>query len=103
MEQRITMTQCLKSLKKYGNEYYIKLLEFHEVEYSINKLNLTIIASYLTEFERKTLSKYENKWTFNLFLRCLERFIKSKKEKKISNRGRSSNSIYKIKYTGMIN
>ena len=43
------------------------------------------------------------RWTFNLFLKCLERFIKSKRVKIIRNKNRTSNSIYKVLYTGMKN
>ena len=103
MNSRTTMTICYKSLKKDGVDYFNNLLAYHQVIYDIKKISLTEIASFLTEHEKKVLSKYDNKWTFSLFLRCIERFIKSKRIKKNDSKNRISNSVYKIKFTGMIN
>ncbi len=103
MSNRVTMTECYKSLKKYGVNYYNQLLEFHNVDFDIRKISLKEIASFLTDNEKNTLSKYDNKWTFNLFLRCLERFIKSKKNIEKVPKFRSSNSVFKVKFTGMTN
>lgn len=106
MNNRTTMSSCYKSLKQFGVNYFNELLSFYDVKYDIRKLSMTEIASFLTNYEKTILSKHENKWTFALFLRCVERFIKSKKESQAVQKNktfRNSNSVYKIKYTGMKN
>jgi CRISPR/Cas system-associated endonuclease Cas3-HD len=102
MYKRTSISNCYKSFKKYGDKYFNELTAFHEVEYNINKLTMTEIANFLTTHEKIIISNYDNKWTFNLFLKCVERFIKSKKKINKQTKGRWNNSIYKINYTGMI-
>lgn len=103
MDNRTSISNCYKSFKKHGDKYFNELIFFHEVEHNINKLSMIEIANFLTTNEKIILSNYDNKWTFNLFLKCVERFIKSKKKINKQTKGRWNNSIYKITYTGMIN
>jgi hypothetical protein len=106
MTFRITLTEGLNIIKKTpsGIKYFNKLLEHYTVEFKSKDLKPTEISLFLTEKEKINVEKNNRKWTLNLFLRCLERFIKNKSPKYIKvEKFRSSQSVFNVKFTGMIN